>query len=182
MVFPRISSAILRRNPFTSKSVSSFSSIISISPSPSNTFNLTSTISKFHHQIFSNPRTPDFFQVRKYSVEIPSLIPPKKKRKSSSSYLEKKKAEYNLKVEEADDAVEMAVESHDTFILWPYYEDNAKRASKAINIVLEKYKGLMSKLGDDEKEDFEKANRWLIKSFKDVQEKLMTDELMKFYE
>ncbi|KAI3973605.1 hypothetical protein MKW92_053347 [Papaver armeniacum] len=179
MVFSRISSPLLRRNPFTSISISSFSSISSISSSLSNNFNLT-TISKFHSQIFSNPRTTDFFQIRQYSVEIPSLIAQgKKKPKKSPDPKKEKLAEYNRKVNEAYQAIEKVEELKSNWILWPSYKQEAERANDAVNIALEKFNELMSILGDDERKDFDRAD---IDEILEIQEDMMTDGLMNFKE
>ncbi|KAI3973606.1 hypothetical protein MKW92_053348 [Papaver armeniacum] len=182
MVFSRISSSLLRRNPFTSKSISSFSSISSISSSPSNNINLT-TISKFHPQIFSNPRTTDFFQIRRYSGETQSLIAQgKKKQRKSPDPKKLKLAQYNRKVDLAYEAIERAEYSKGRVIFWPEYKRDAELANNAINIALKKYDEVLSILGEDERKDFEKA-RWLgRKQMLDIQEKTMNDELMNFEE
>ncbi|KAI3973603.1 hypothetical protein MKW92_053345 [Papaver armeniacum] len=179
MVFSRISSTLLRRNPFTSKSISSFSSISSISSSPSNNFNLT-TISKFHPQIFSNPRTTEFFQIRQYSGETPSLIAQgKKKQRKSPDPKKIKLAQYNRKVDEANEAIDKVEEAKNNWILWPSYKKEALRANDAVNIALEKFNELMSILGDDERKDFDRAD---IDELLQVQEDMMTDYLMDFKE
>ncbi|KAI3848640.1 hypothetical protein MKX03_010350 [Papaver bracteatum] len=159
--------------------MSSFSSISSISSSPSNNFNLT-TISKFQPQIFSNPRTTDFFQIRRYSVETQSLIAQgKKKQKKSPDPIKKKLAEYNRKVDEANDAIDKVEEAKNNWILWASYKQEAERANDAINIALEKFNELMSILGDDERKDFDRAD---IDEILEIQEEMMTDDLMDFKE
>ncbi|KAI3973604.1 hypothetical protein MKW92_053346 [Papaver armeniacum] len=168
MVFSGISSALLRRNPFKSKSISSFSSI------SSNNFNLT-TISKFQPQIFSNPRTTDFFQIREYSVETPSLIAQGKEK-------EKKLAHYDRKVILAYEAVERVEESKRSWVYWPSYKRDAKRANNAINLALKKYYEALSILSEDERKDVEKANGRVISQMLDMQKNTMSDELMNFDE
>ncbi|KAI3866191.1 hypothetical protein MKX03_014917 [Papaver bracteatum] len=173
MVFSRISSTILRRNPFTS--------ISSISSSPSSNFNLT-TISKFHPQIFSNPRITDFFQVRQFSGETPSLIAQEKKNKKKSPVPTKKLAEYRLKLDEAYQAIEMAKDSKRSWVYWPCYKQDAERANDAVNIAFKEYTELVSMLGEDERKAFEKSSGWIINEILDLQEKTMNDELMNFKE
>ncbi|KAI3866193.1 hypothetical protein MKX03_014919 [Papaver bracteatum] len=173
MVVSRISSAILRRNPFTS--------ISSISSSPSSNFNLT-TISKFHPQIFSNPRITNFFQVRQFSGETPSSIAQEKKNKKSPDPREKKLAEYNREVDEAYQAIERVKEVRSNWLSWPSYKQDAERANDAINVAVEKYNWLISKLGEDERKDFDKANIGKIRELVNIQEKMMNDELMNFKE
>ncbi|KAI3964317.1 hypothetical protein MKW92_034673 [Papaver armeniacum] len=169
MVFSGISSTLLRRNPFKSKSISSFSSI-----SFQNNFNLT-TISKFQPQIFSNPRTTDFFQIREYSVETPSLIAQGKEK-------EKKLAHYDRKVILAYEAVERVEESKRSWVYWPSYKRDAKRANNAINLALKKYYEALSILSEDERKDVEKANGRVINQMLDMQKNTMSDELMNFDE
>ncbi|KAI3848641.1 hypothetical protein MKX03_010351 [Papaver bracteatum] len=162
--------------------MSSFSSISSISSSPSNNFNLT-TISKFQPQIFSNPRTTDFFQIRRYSVETQSLIAQgKKKQKKSPDPIKKKLAEYNRKVDEAFEALEKVEYSKRSYLFWPDYKRDAELANKAINRALKKYDEVLSILGEDERKDFEDDNWWGKKRMLDIQEQTMNDELMNFEE
>lgn len=64
-------------------------------------------------------------------------------------------------------------------LLWPSFKQEAERANDAINIALEKFNELMSVLGDDERDDFDRAD---IDEIKHLQWEIMTDGLMYFKE
>ncbi|KAI3952684.1 hypothetical protein MKX01_013646 [Papaver californicum] len=121
----------LLRTPF-SKQSNPISSLLSNSYISNPT---SSPISKFHTfipQCSSIPRTHDKF--RKFSGE-PSFDQ------------NKEIDEINLKFADAREEIELALESKETV----YFNEEAETARDAVQVVLDKFDGLMAKLNDKEK-------------------------------
>ncbi|RZC43976.1 hypothetical protein C5167_036928, partial [Papaver somniferum] len=105
--------------------------------------------------------------------------PGKKEAKKSPDPKKIKLAQYKRKVILAYEAIDKVKEVKSNCLLWPSFKQEAERANDAVNNALKKFNELMSVLGDDERDDFDRAD---IDEIKHLQLEIMTDGLMYFKE
>ncbi|MCL7046446.1 hypothetical protein MKW94_022948 [Papaver nudicaule] len=121
----------LLRTPFSkqSKPISSLLSNPYVSKSP-----ISPPVSKFHTYIIPQTSSISRTHFRKFSGE-PSFDQ------------NKEIDEINLKFADAREEIELALESKETV----YFDEEAETAREAVQVVLDKFDGLMAKLDEKEK-------------------------------